>query len=160
MFSRVLYSGYIEHEPWGITRRKGHHAALITSETFQRIRDRKAFLRIAPARRHIHQDFPLCGAVSCSDCKVPQTTCWSRGGMCKRYLYFCCQTKTCKMYRENIRAEKIDVAFEEMMQSVTPTKGLIGVVKAMLTDAWAHGSNKQIASKHPSNAILQSGIAS
>jgi len=25
ILSRVIYAGYIEHAPWGIGRRKGHH---------------------------------------------------------------------------------------------------------------------------------------
>lgn len=41
------------------------------------------------------------------------------------------------MYRKNIRAEKIDAALEEMMQSLAPTQGLVRVVKAMLKDACA-----------------------
>tara|TARA_R100000935_G_C2837407_1_gene168934 strand:- start:5 stop:1561 length:1557 start_codon:yes stop_codon:yes gene_type:complete len=137
LFNRVLYAGYIEHEPWGITRRKGHHKALITLETFQRIQVRKASRMVAPARRDINQDFPLRGAVCCAECDVPMTACWSTGGMGKRYPYFWCQTKTCEMYRKNIRAEKIEAAFEGLMYSLTPSKGLIGVVKAMLTDAWS-----------------------
>ena len=41
------------------------------------------------------------------------------------------------MYRKSIRAEKIDAAFEDMMQSLEPTKGMIGLIKSMLGDAWA-----------------------
>ncbi len=38
MLNRVIYAGYIEYEPWGITRRQGHHKALISLETYQTIR--------------------------------------------------------------------------------------------------------------------------
>ena len=39
MLNRVIYAGYMEHEPWGITRRKGHHEALISLETYETIQD-------------------------------------------------------------------------------------------------------------------------
>ncbi len=136
MFNRVLYAGYIEHEPWGITRRKGHHEGLISLETFERIQSRKAERQIAPARTDINQDFPLRGAVTCSCCDRPLTSCWSRSASGKRYPYYWCQTKDCAMYRKNIRAEKIDAAFAEIMQSLQPSTGMISLVKRMLKNAW------------------------
>ena len=137
IFNRVLYAGYIEHADWGITRRKGHHEALVSLETYERIQEHKASRMVAPARRDINADFPLRGAVACSDCDAPMTACWSKSSTGKRYPYFWCQTKTCEMYRKSIRAERSDAAFEKMMQSLAPSKGLVSVVKAMLKDAWA-----------------------
>jgi len=136
LFSRVLYAGYIEHEPWGITRRKGHHEPIVSLETFERIQTRKADRNLAPARTDINVDFPLRGAVACADCNAQMTSCWSKSATGKRYPYFWCQTKTCGMYRKSIRAEKIDAAFTEVMQSLEPSKGLVAVIKAMLNDAW------------------------
>jgi len=137
MLKRTLYAGYIEHADWGIDRRKGHHEGLISLETFERIQDRSKARNLAPARTDINADFPLRGAVACSDCDAPMTSCWSKSSTGKRYPYFWCQTKSCGMYRKSIRAEKIDAAFEEMMHSLAPSKGLVSVVKAMLKDAWA-----------------------
>lgn len=34
MITRVIYAGYIEHDPWGVTRRKGHHEPIISLATF------------------------------------------------------------------------------------------------------------------------------
>ena len=47
MLNRVIYAGYIEHEPWGITRRKGHHTGLISLETYERIQVRKTERKLA-----------------------------------------------------------------------------------------------------------------
>jgi site-specific DNA recombinase len=137
IFRRVLYAGYIEHEPWGITGRKGHHEALISLKTYERIQERKAGRMLAPAHADINLDFPLRGEVACAQCSEPMTSCWSRSATGKRYPYFWCQTKGCSLYRKNIRAEKDDAAFAQMMQSLAPSKGLMGVVKAMFADAWA-----------------------
>ena len=40
------------------------------------------------------------------------------------------------MYRKSIRAENIDAAFAEVMHALSPSKGLVGLVKTMLQDAW------------------------
>ncbi|WP_208354670.1 recombinase zinc beta ribbon domain-containing protein, partial [Pseudaestuariivita rosea] len=137
LFSRVLYAGYIEHEPWGITRRRGHHEPLISFETYERIQARKSERQLAPARADINQDFPLRGALNCACYDAPMTSCWSKSATGKRYPYYWCQTKTCEMYRKSIRAEKIDAAFAELMQSLAPSKTMIKSVTMMLKDAWA-----------------------
>ncbi|MBW4710755.1 recombinase family protein [Roseobacter sp. YSTF-M11] len=132
LFNRVLYAGYIEHEPWGIRRRKGHHDPIVSLEVYERIQARKAERKLAPARADINEDFPLRGAVNCACCDAPMTSCWAKSGTGKRYPYYWCQTKTCDMYRKSIRAEKIDAAFEDIMQSLKPSQGMIAVFKAML----------------------------
>jgi len=35
LLTREVYTGYIYYPPWKVTRRKGHHQALVSSETFQ-----------------------------------------------------------------------------------------------------------------------------
>jgi hypothetical protein len=40
------------------------------------------------------------------------------------------------MYRKSIRAEKIDAAFAEVMQSLAPSKGMVAIVTKMFKDAW------------------------
>ncbi|WP_237072853.1 recombinase family protein [Pseudaestuariivita rosea] len=73
ILNRVIYAGYVEHAPWGITRRKGYHNALISLETFEKIQSRKATKAVAPKRADTHEDFPLRGAVSCACCDQPMT---------------------------------------------------------------------------------------
>jgi site-specific DNA recombinase len=136
MIGRVLYAGYIEHEPWGISRRKGHHEPIITFETFTKIQKRKAKKALAPMRKDLNLDFPLRGNINCACCDEPMTSCWSKSANGKRYPYYWCQTRDCSEYRKSIRAEKIDTAFETIMEKLTPTKSLVDVVKAMIKSAW------------------------
>ncbi len=136
MLGRVLYAGYIEHGPWGISRRKGHHTPLISLETFTKIQDRKTSKAVAPMRKDLNEDFPLRGAITCACCDQPMTSCWSKSATGKRYPYFWCQTRDCSEYRKNIRAEKVDAAFEDILKGMIPTKGLLSIVKAMLKAAW------------------------
>lgn len=94
MLRRVVYAGYIEHEPWGISRRKGHHTPIISLETYQRIQNRKNKRSIAPKRKDISEDFPLRGAVACASCGTAMTSCWSRSATGKRIPIFGAKTAT------------------------------------------------------------------
>ena len=136
IIKRVVYAGYIEHEPWGITRRKGHHEPIISLETFEKVQARKAVKPLAPARKDISEDFPLRGALNCACCDESMTSCWSKSATGKRYPYYWCQTRDCSMYRKSIRAEKVHSAFDQLLKGMTPSKNLLTIVSAMLKDAW------------------------
>lgn len=66
--TQPLYAGYVEAPSWNVSLRKGHHEALITFETFQRIQDWLSGTAKAPARKDISEDFPLRGFILCADC--------------------------------------------------------------------------------------------
>ncbi|UWR78113.1 recombinase family protein [Phaeobacter inhibens] len=136
ILKRVVYAGYVEHEPWGITRRKGHHEPIISLATYQKVQDRKNARALALAKQNTRTDFPLRGALNCACCDQPMTSCWSRSGTGKRYPYYWCQTRDCSQYRKNIRAEKVDAGFEALLKSLTPSKNLLSIVTSMLSDAW------------------------
>ncbi|EEB84752.1 resolvase [Roseobacter sp. GAI101] len=137
MLQRILYAGYIEYEPWGISRRKAHHEPLISLETFERIQERAKARNIAPARQDINADFPLRGTLVCTSCSGSMTACWSRSSTGKRYPYYWCMTKGCDLHRKSISGKKIDSAFDSLLQSVQPTKGIIDLTTAMFKDAWS-----------------------
>ena len=137
LLKRVVYAGYIEHEPWGVTRRKGHHEPIISLETYERIQARKNARAVAPKRKDIHEDFPLRGAVTCGCCDSTMTSCWSRSGTGKRYPYFFCNNRDCEAYRKNIRAEKVDTGFEAILRALTPSRQLLTIAIEMLKDAFA-----------------------
>ncbi|MBO9477230.1 recombinase family protein [Shimia sp. R11_0] len=136
ILKRVIYAGYVEHEPWGVTRRKGHHEPIISLSTYQQIQDRKNTRAIAPAKQNIREDFPLRGALNCACCDQPMTSCWSRSATGKRYPYYWCQDRNCAEYRKNIRAEKVDEGFEALLKRLTPSQNLLKIVTSMLSDAW------------------------
>ncbi len=147
ILNRVIYAGYVEHAPWGITRRKGHHEALISLDTYEKVQARKQTRAIAPKRADIHEDFPLRGAVTCACCDQPMTSCWSKSGTGKRYPYYWCQTRDCSEYRKSIRAEKIDTGFEAILRAMTPSKGILAIATAMLHDAWGQRSDQSTQAK-------------
>ncbi len=150
ILNRVIYAGYIEHEPWGIPRRKGHHEPIISLDTYEKVQARKAARSLAPKRKDINEDFPLRGAVTCACCHQPMTSCWSKSATGKRYPYYWCQTRDCPEYRKSIRAEKIDTGFEAILRAMTPSKTIRDIVTSMLHDA---SSQRDAQSKHSQTAL-------
>lgn len=147
ILNRVIYAGYIEHSPWKISRRKGHHEPIISLETFEAIQACKNARAVAPRRKDINEDFPLRGAVVCASCDQGMTSCWSKSGTGKRYPYFFCKNSDCTDHRKNIRAEKIDSGFETILRAMTPSAQLLNIAVAMLKDAWQQRADQDKHSK-------------
>ncbi|CAN7759299.1 recombinase family protein [Ensifer adhaerens] len=137
LLSQPVYAGFVEAPRWGVTRRLGHHEALITAQTYTRIQDRMNGHSYAPRRKNLNEEFPLRGFVECADCGTPLTACWSAGEYAK-YPYYLCPKKGCASYRKSIRREKIEGEFEELLKNVQPTEQLFNVATSMLKKLWDH----------------------
>ncbi len=136
LLTRVLYAGYIEHESWGISLRKGQQPALISYETFMQIQQRLKQRAKVPARKNLNADFPLRGFIACT-CGKPLTACWSKGRN-TRYAYYYCQGKGCEHYGKSIKREQIEGEFEALLQRLTPTTGMFEAATAMFKKLWEH----------------------
>jgi len=135
LMSRSVYAGLVEHAPWGVSVRKGHHIGIISPATYEQIQNlRNGGKRIAD-RADRHEDFVLRGAVCCADCQVPFRSAWSKGRR-KRYAYYVCQTKTCDSYGKSIPRAKLEGAFEELLVSISPTPKLFGLAVKMFKRIW------------------------
>lgn len=135
LLTRSLYAGFVEAPKWDVSLRKGHHAGLISAETFQRNQERLAGGAYVPARKDIKSDFPLRGFVLCGDCNKPLTACWSKGRT-SRFPYYLCPNTACASYRKSIRRDALEGAFEELLTTLQPTQALFTVARAMLEDLW------------------------
>ncbi len=132
----MTYAGYIEHEPWGITRRKGHHEPIISLATYETIQQRKVARPLAPARKDINRDFPLRGFVTCACCNKPMTAAWSKSRNGTKHPYYFYQTRGCDYSRKSIRRADIEGRFEDILETLQPSQNLFEIVKAMLKQAW------------------------
>ncbi|GFE49968.1 hypothetical protein So717_17210 [Roseobacter cerasinus] len=153
LLTRPIYAGMIEHPPWGITLRQGHHAGLISASTLQRIQERRTGVAKVPMRADINRDFVLRGAVCCGDCGVPYRSAWSQGKR-KKYAYYVCQTKNCASYGKSIARDKLEGEFEELLQNITPTKPAFALARRMFRIAW----DQQIESVEQGRKELQTQI--
>ena len=134
LLRRILYAGYLEYPKWEVTRRKGHHKALISLDTYERIQERLNG-RIMKHRKDLHKDFPLRGFVLCAHCKKPFTASWNKGRK-ERYPYYRCITKECSCCNKGIRKEKIESEFEIILKNLKPRGNIIKVIEHELLALW------------------------
>ena len=142
ILTRALYAGYIEVPTWGISLRKGRHEGLIDLATWNRIQERLQGKAKAPARADINAKFPLRGFVLCGDCEHPMTSCDSTSKTGAKHAYYMCFKKGCVSYRKSIRKAEMEGRFETLLQSISPTKTMFDLTKAMFSDAWAMQAEK------------------
>ena len=135
LLTREVYAGYIFYPKWNVTHRKGHHQALISGETFQKIQDRLAEKKKMRAKNNIRDDFPLRGFVCCSKCSNPYTSSWSKGRK-EKYPYYRCKTIGCELQNKGVRAEKMHDEFEDLLKKLKPRPNILKVVHAELLDQW------------------------
>ena len=137
MLKKVVYAGYIESMSHDVSLRKGRHDALISFETFQIIQDKLEGKKRAPAaRKDYNVDFPLRGFVSCKCCGNAMTAAWSKGKY-RRYAYYRCETRGCDAKSKSVARAKLEAGFEEIIQRLAPSRGLVELAGVMFQDAWA-----------------------
>ena len=135
LLNRVLYAGYLEKPEWDVSLRKAIHEPIISFETYQKIQARQKQQAKAPARKDISADFPLRNFIVCTECEKPMSACWSKG-VGGKYPYYLCRNKVCDLYGKSIRAEQIDSAFEELLESMQPSEELFIAASGMITELW------------------------
>lgn len=135
IMDQVLYAGYLKADTHGVSLRKAQHSGLITLETYDKIQKKRVENGYMPARKDIHLDFVLRGAVHCACCKKPLRSSWSTGKT-KKYPYYLCQNKECEAYGKSVARDKLEGAFAEMLNGVQPSPAVFAMVKAMVKDAW------------------------
>lgn len=140
MLRRIVYAGYIEYPEWNVERIKGHHEAIISLETYEKVQDRLG------DRKHVknvqHPDFPMRGLVFCSECEKAMTAAWSKGRS-QKYPYYKCQTITCKNKGKGVRKEEVEDGIEEILLEVQPRSGVIALTEEILMDVWNKRINNQ-----------------
>jgi site-specific DNA recombinase len=135
LFSRVIYTGYIDCAIWDIHLQPGKHEPLISYETFQKIQHRLHETGKAPARKDLRFDFPLRGFVTCGCCGTPMTSGWSTGRN-QKYPYYLCRQKGCEQYGKSVRKEVIEGEFEALLLELQPTPDLFYMAMEMFKELW------------------------
>ena len=131
----LLYAGYIEYPRWGIATRKGHHDALISFKTHQRILERLGVTTRTHERKDQNPDYPARGFVVCSACCHPLTASKSRGRN-QWYPYYRCNMKGCRLKNKSIPREDVEGGISKLLQQVKPQAGTLKLGKLVLEDLW------------------------
>ena len=66
-------------------------------------------------------------------------------GRTKYYSYYACHTKSCDHYGKSIKKAQIEGEFEDLLESLRPSQGLIEIATHMFTTLWDkhHASFKE-----------------
>ena len=116
MLQDVAHCGDIEYPKWGVARRRGHHQAIITQDTFARIQQRlKKEETKSRIRVDINPDLPLRGLVLCDHCKTKLTAAPCKGRKDKYFLYYC-RNKNCPLYSKSFRKADVERDFRTLLQ--------------------------------------------
>ncbi len=131
-----LYAGMIEHKPWGVAMRDGHHEGIISYQTFCKIQDRLNGKSYAPTRKDINVEFPLRGAVACGECGNALTSCYSKSKTGTRHAYYLCQNRKCRAKGKSIRRDKMESEFEAILEQLSPPEALVRIAGRIFKTLW------------------------
>lgn len=153
LLTRDLYTGYVEHQPWGISRRKGRHEPLVSLSVFERVQQRLEDRTPTLTRKDYRADFPLRRFVTCARCTWPLTASFStgRGG---RYPYYRCHRRGCSGYYANIPRARLEADFETLLKDITPKPAIVDYTYALAWEFWqgalqdVEGARRRLEDEH------------
>jgi hypothetical protein len=134
ILTQQLYAGIIELEKWGVTKRRGHHKAIISEETYEKIQIKL----LRPERKPRATDsyeFPLRRIVSCAVCGKNMTSSVNKGKR-KYYPHYTCNNTECGASPKNISPEKMESDYLEMLQSIKAEPEVLEIGKVIAAKIW------------------------
>jgi len=135
LLTRVLYAGCIEFPDWEVSRRRGHHEAIVSLETFEKVQEKLEGKSYVVTRKDTTADFPLRGFVKCEHCKELLTASWSTGKT-KKHPYYRCKNKACVVGNKSIRKDEMEGRFEDLLQEIVPTEAALKLTKVLFEKRW------------------------
>ena len=131
-----FYVGDIEYQPWGVSRRKGHHQPIISLETFEAVQER---LKTGGSNKRFRidasLDFEHRGLITCDACQRHLSAGWSRGQK-RRHAYYFCQNRACRYHRKSIRRKDIKDRFNAALKKIRLKPNVEKIVKVIFDRVW------------------------
>jgi len=135
LLRRVIYTGHVERQEWGVSRRKGQHEAIVSLEIYEKVQAKLNGKYKVHTRVSDSLNFSLRGFILCPFCQRPMTGSWSRGRT-KMYRFYRCNTQSCVRHNKSVSGDRLDDDFRELLKTVYPKSGAIQLAKAVLLDLW------------------------
>lgn len=152
MLRRVIYAGYVEYMPWGVSRRLGQHEALISLGTFQKIQDKLDSGKRTFTRRDMRADFPLRGFVTCTGCGKLLTASWSRGRSGTHAYYRCARKPSaCSWGGKSVQQTELHDDWGNLLLSYQPTQKVVPMVMKAARDLWEQEYSGMAARQRTAN---------
>ena len=136
LLTESLYAGIVEYKEWGITRRRGHHQAIITAEIFDAIQSKlKRKARIV--WKTDNHEYPLRRLVDCILCGKRMTGSANRGkNKAKCYPHYTCNNSECPANPKNITASKVEEDYVKLLESIAVDQELLDMAKVVAMRIW------------------------
>ena len=139
ILTKILYAGYLEYLPWGVSRRKAMHEGFIDITTYDKVQK-----KLKKGERKLHKTdtltFPLRRIVLCSICGKQMTGSRNKGKS-KYYNNYTCNNRSCSAKPKNIQKHILEAAYIKMLKELSPQSDLIKLTKAIAIDAWNNTAN-------------------
>ena len=135
LLSRIIYAGYIEYEPWEVSRRPGHHKAIIDLDIFEKVQNKLKGHARCFTRKDTNSDFPLRGPVICSLCRHSLTASWSKGRN-KKHPYYRCNQIECPLKNRSIKKELIENRFGVLLSMAKAKDQVVDYTIALFLKEW------------------------
>ena len=135
MLRHILYTGHVEYAPWGITLRKGQHAALISLACYDRIQEKLDRRTLPTQRKDTTADFPLRNFLTCGHCGHGLTASWSRGRT-KSYGYYHCFNPACREHGRTTPKEQVEADFLDLLRRYETTDEVLALTERFVVERW------------------------
>ena len=137
-----FYAGLILN-PWTGNEIDGLHKAMISKDEMHQIRLLKSgkSIHVPLKRLRLNPLFPLRNIVKCSYCKRGFTGSESRGRS-KKYPYYHCHNKGCKMIGKTVPKQKLEDDFLLYLNRITPKEDFLKAFKETVLVIWNEGNLK------------------
>jgi len=130
-----FFMGDIGYEPWNISRRRGHHQAIISAATHEKIQVRfSRKISTVWVRKDITDEFPVRRLVSCI-CGSHMTASWSKGRS-NKYGYYFCMKRECEHYRKSIQQGDIEKEFTNILKKTKLKEDIGKVIDVIFDKVW------------------------
>ena len=133
--STILYAGYVEYAPWEITRRVGHHEALVSTETYEKIE-----VKLGKAEKKVttrdSNEFPLRKLVYCSACGEKMTGANHKAKSGKYHAHYTCNKTACTANPKNIKKIELENEYKELLGKIAPESEIIDLTRVIALDVW------------------------
>ena len=136
LLTRIIYAGYIEYLEWEVPRRLGHHDAIISLETYEKVQSKLKDTKLIYSRKDYSETFDLRGFACCSKCGSLLTASESTGRRGIRYPYYRCRSYNCQERTKSIKKKDIDKEFLRSLRSIQPDERIIRLTRAIVEDVY------------------------
>lgn len=139
-FQRILrnpvFSGWLCPPSMPDLRVKGKHQPIISEGLFEKVQDVLEGKKPMDApKRRINPAFPLRGLLRCAACGSALTASFCRSKTGKRYGYYYCRTRGCRLVK-SAQANTLDNQFMSMMKRLEPRPEIVRAFPNIAAQIW------------------------